>query len=574
MTGDRAAKPNGGSLGLGIEAAPRAAPSDDGLYGRWQALQLLSPVYGLLERGAPRAGFDHTRYDLAQLALRAIDFVVANQATLEGSVTPDRVLDHLSQLARRMSPDDQTRPWSAVATLVLNSLLNDGRPHEATWRELAADEEEGGPEPKRYRFRLLRLVDSEDGTALAATDEAIVLYLQALSADLADQATALKLIVELQMNAGEFDKALTSARAATRTARALAASLRDKLDDTRRDVRSVDWHEEMPAWLSGVLGQVGLQLERDRQLKELAVRSGEDPGATAVCRNIVAEVRRSEDIWTRLENHLQKAIPAFLEAQQAQEFRPRGLAMVIDLVKDVFEPALGAGDELLIAGSQVLVKGVCAPVVDGQWGLDELCKVLLRAPATFERREPEVDDPGELGESIGDSIPDDVAAAAAAVFELAAARPVRLSELLAEARQLVTDVTPTPSSGTGTAGPDTGEQDAASGPEPIDADAVTDIVWGGALWAFVAEAEASEDDQPRRADLAAALAPLIALDDGTELDDPRYSGADLLLGTQLAFDLVEKEQVGPADVPRPSPGPVDDSFPALPGFSLEPIGAS
>ena len=543
--------------GIGASVAAAASP-DDGLYGRWQALQLLSPVYGLLERGAPRAGFDHTRYDLAQLALRTIDFVVSNQASLEGSVSPDRVLDHLSQLARRMAADDQARPWAVVASLVLNALLNDGRPHEATWRQLAADGEEWS-EARCYRFRLLRLVDSEDGTALAATDEAIVLYLQALSADLADRATALKLLVEVQMNAGEFDKALASARDATRTARGLSASLRDKLDDTRRDVRSVDWHEEMPVWLSGVVGQIGTQLERDRQLKELAVRSGEDPGATVACWAIVAEVRRSEDIWTRLENHLQKAIPVFLEAQQAQEFRPRGLAVVIDLVKEIFEPALGADDHLLTAGTQLLVEGVCAPVVEGQWGLDELCKVLLRAPVTFDRREPEVDDPGELGESLADSIPDDVAAAATAVFELAAARPVRLSELLFEARQLVADVVHRDSASSDAAAEcAAGGQTDGEGSDHIDVDAVTDIVWGGALWAFVAEAEVGDDDQPPRADLAAALAPLIAVDDGTALDDARYAGADLFLGTQMAFDLVEA---------------ADNPVPVTPTRPLEPIGA-
>jgi tetratricopeptide (TPR) repeat protein len=77
---------------------------------------------------------------------------------------------------------------------------------------------------------------------VTATDEAILLYLQALNTDLADRALALKLMVEIQMRAGEFDKALESARQATRTARGLSASLRERLADTRRDVGTVDWH--------------------------------------------------------------------------------------------------------------------------------------------------------------------------------------------------------------------------------------------------------------------------------------------------------------------------------------------
>ena len=160
-----------------------------------------------------------------------------------------------------MAPDDPERPWDRVAKLVLNALLNDGRPHLATWREPADHGDKWG-EQREFKFRLLRLVDGDASPVVVATDEAIVLYLRALQTDLANQAMALKLMVELQMQKGEFDRALLSAREATKTARGLSASLRVKRDDTRRDVRSVDWSAEMPAWLSEILGQVGAQLDR------------------------------------------------------------------------------------------------------------------------------------------------------------------------------------------------------------------------------------------------------------------------------------------------------------------------
>lgn len=41
-------------------------------------------MFELINRAAPRADFAHQRYDLAQLALRLLDFVVINQASLEG----------------------------------------------------------------------------------------------------------------------------------------------------------------------------------------------------------------------------------------------------------------------------------------------------------------------------------------------------------------------------------------------------------------------------------------------------------------------------------------------------------
>ena len=517
------------------EAPRRPAPGGD-LYARWQTLQLLGPVFALLDRGAPRAGFDHTRYDLAQLALRAIDFVVVHQASLEGSVSPERIADHLAQAARRMHPDDQARPWAAVASLTLNTLLNDGRPHEATWRELAAEGDEWA-EARSYRFRLLRLVDSDEGAAVVATDEAIVLYLQALNTDLADRAMALKLLVEVQMNAGEFDKALASARQATRTARGLSASLRDKLDDTRRDVRSVDWAGEMPAWLTDVMGQLEEQLDRDRRLTELALRYGEDPQAADTCRAIVEEVRRSEDVWVRLERHLQGAIPTFLDAQGAQQFRPRGLAALVDMVTEVLRPALVSDDETLARGAQTMAAAAFAPVVPPQWGVDELAKLLLRPPASFERHDPVIDDPDDVSEPVGDTIPDDIAVAAARTFAVAAGRPVRLSELLSGAERHATEV--------------------------ADPERLADVVWGAALWTFVAEADPG-DEPPRSADLAAVLGSLIAVDDGRTIDTGRYRGADLLVGTPAAFDRAEESGTSAGQLvadlsPPPAPSPTQTS---------------
>jgi hypothetical protein len=82
---------------------------------RWKTLQLLGPVFELLNRAAPRADIDHRSYDLAQLALRLIDYIVHNQASLEGSVSLDSVTDHLTQVARRMNPGDPSRPFVKVA---------------------------------------------------------------------------------------------------------------------------------------------------------------------------------------------------------------------------------------------------------------------------------------------------------------------------------------------------------------------------------------------------------------------------------------------------------------------------
>lgn len=504
----------GVNVGVGEESAPRstAHPHSD-VERRWKTLQLVSPVFQLIERAAPRADIDHEKYDLGQLALRVIDFVVAHQATIEGSVSPSRVLDHVTDLARRMCPDDPARPWQKVAKLTLSALLNDGRRHVAHWIDLAGDHEEwAGSRP--YPFRLLRLTESEEGAAVSASDEAILLYLQALDTNLADRAMALKLIVERQMRAGEFTRARGTAVDARRTAEALAASLRDKLEDTRRDVRSVDWAGEMPGWLTSTLSQLSEQLEMDRQLLSLAEKAGEEPDAADDCRGIVGEVRRAQDVWLRLERYLQAAIPTFLAAQQAQRLQPRGRVAAVDLAEHVMGPVLVARSEVVEACAASLFAAVGGVWLPPQWSLDSLAAQLLRPAATWERPEPAFDDVGELVDLDDANLPRHLAESLRAVLSLASSSPVRLSALLDAA---------TLAGGT----------------------RLSDLVLTGCLWVWVADNSADssadnsttdEESQPPDAGLTALLSGLVAVDDGIRLSVDQYSGPDLLIGPVTAIE--------------------------------------
>lgn len=436
-----------------------------------------------------------------------------NQASLEGSVSLESLIDHLTQVARRMHPEDPSRPYGKVARLVFNAIFNDGRPHEAIWLE--ADAADTQPYEDTFRFRLVSLIDSDSIHAVTATDEAILLYLRALNTDLADQALALKLLVEIQMQAGEFDKALDSARQATRTARALSASLRERLVDTHRDVGAVDWDGAMPRWLSEVQAQISQQIERDRQLLDLAAQSGDDPAAQVACQDIADEVRTGQQVWTILERHLQDAIPTFLRAQSAQRFNPRGLAAAIDMSRDVFEPALSAPDAVFHAAVEVLVGGVFAPPTPVSWGLGEMTDLLFKPPTIYDRKPPEIDEPGELGDAAPESIPHDIAQRAAEVLAAAAEQPTRLSELLAVARA-----------------DDAGVEDP---------DRLQDVLWGASLWLFASGGGPGLEDQPATGDLAGALAALTVSVDEQALTDDRYLGPDLTLARSVALDLIDME---------------------------------
>jgi hypothetical protein len=474
--------------------------SDDELFRRWQVARLTEPLHRLEIRSATKADFNHNRYDLVQLALRAIDYVVGHQASLEGTVTPDELVAHLTTLARRLSPDDPARPWTQVAKLTLANLLNDGRQHEASWGGLAdTDDEPARSVP--YRFRLLKLLDAGQ-SYISASDEAVMLYLQALDVDLADREAAAKLILRRQMEAGEFERARRSAVDARRTAEGLAASLRERLDETRRDLRGVDWSVDVPGQLTAALKHITEQLEMDRHILQLAdtgVVSGTEAEADA-CRAVIAEVRRSQDVHTRLERMVVGAIPVYLAAQEAQRFAPKNPALAVDLEADVLLPYLAAGDTADTAAAVVARRvGVALP---SAWSVDSLAILLLRPPVSFERIGSRWEEPGELDEPEEHGLPADIEDTAAAVFTRCRTAPRRLSELAAAAANRADEVS--------------------------DGDLLDDVIHLAAAGRYVTGGYGDDEAMSGRG-LPAALDGLVAVADGAQLPGGRWAGTDLVV---------------------------------------------
>ena len=82
--------------------------------------------------------------------------------------------------------------------------------------------------------------------------------------------------------------------------------------------------------------------------------------------------------------------------------------------------------------------------------------------------------------------------------------------------------------------------DARRTPDPED---VAELVWLTALWSFAPEDPAGDETVGTVDALAGGLA---ALDDGTLLDDPEFTGADLLVGGRAAIQAIQ-------DAPSPDP---------------------
>jgi hypothetical protein len=247
--------------------------------GRWKALVLTDPVAKLV-RNAVHAGFDEDVYDLRQLALAAIDVVVASMGFAR-EATLDEVIDTLTGIAGRMqSAEEHADEWRTVAQQVVMGLLNETHEQRRFTYRFADLTDPGVTRWNEYRFRLLSLRDTEYGTVLVASDQAVMLYLDGLDVDIEDAEAALAHVLQRQLDDRRFDAAVHTAAQAERTSVGMSAMLTDLLDATSRDVRSHDWLVDVPDRLTRARRHVEARIGEDDRFLE-HVQAGLD-GSGAV----------------------------------------------------------------------------------------------------------------------------------------------------------------------------------------------------------------------------------------------------------------------------------------------------
>lgn len=102
-----------------------ALTADSGFSARVKALACTAPLHGLDERKAAIQTADYAVYQMAELALTAIDLVTLSMDFDRGA-RPTDVLASLATAARAQTPDRDQAEHDAVAAWVVNNLLNVG----------------------------------------------------------------------------------------------------------------------------------------------------------------------------------------------------------------------------------------------------------------------------------------------------------------------------------------------------------------------------------------------------------------------------------------------------------------
>ncbi|ANY07210.1 hypothetical protein [Pseudonocardia sp. HH130630-07] len=463
---------------------------DEGVARRLKALACTAPLHDLDARKG-RLEWDATGYQMAEIGLQAID-----QVTL--AMDFDHGADH-TELVRRLVrfvgaqvPDAPRSEHARVAQWVIDNLINVGSIDRGFAVEYGAYDAEGRYVRRRFDFKLLVEVAAPDGSIyLRASDEAINVLVGALDTDVESAQEAAETKLETLIVRGRLGDARLAAEQARYRTVQYAESLRRKLEATRRDVRSVDWLDAVPQLLNEALTHIEARYRAETVIKANIADARDEaaePGRRRQAAELVEVVDDCIQRHTQLQARLQEAGAAFRAEQDRQQFSGKPKRASVDVFGQLLRPSLaltvGAAHDPVTAWFAAGA-GVANPPVPSLGGLVE---TLLTPPADRDPFGADVPEP-ELAPQPRERFGANTWAAADAVLPQGAQEPVRLSAALAAARESGTDL-----------------------PQLVALRAMHAV--GTAIGTARTQGDPSV---------------LIAIDDGTVLDDPEFGGADLLL---------------------------------------------
>ncbi|MCK2239251.1 MULTISPECIES: hypothetical protein [unclassified Crossiella] len=471
---------------------PPAAVPDEGLVRRLKALACTGPLHAMDARKTRLDWADAEIYQMAEVALHAID-LVAIAMDFDRGADPGQVLAKLRPRIAAQAPERDRAEHERVAEWVLENLINVGTVDRG-FRSVYGAVDRGGTYRRRtFDFKLLEeLRDAEGNLHLRASNEAINVLVGALDTDVESAQIAAEVKLANLIERGRLADARLAAEAARYRTVQYAENLRRKLDATRRDVRSVDWTHEVPDMIEEALVHIGERYRAESAiLRNITAARDESEDAehkrkAADLVRIVADCIRRH---TQLQARLQTAGETFRGEQDRQQFSGVPQRTCLDLFGQLLMPALESPLAWTARPVDVFFRAAAGPRRVTVLGLVGLVDLLLtpvadREPLLDELAEPELA-PGPEADRYTEHQWDQ----ASELLELDGVA-CRLSGLLTRARDL----------------------------DPV----LPELVALRVLHAYSPElGVALRQGDPR---------VLVAVDDGTALRDKEFGGADLLVG--------------------------------------------
>ncbi|WEV24919.1 hypothetical protein OYE22_06690 [Streptomyces sp. 71268] len=317
---------------------------DDGLVRRVKALACTAPLQALEDNKGSLGRVDARPYHMVELALHTID-QVAMAMDFDRGAEHAKVIDQVSHFAAVQVPEQRGHEHRAVAEWVLHKLINIGTLDRGfTWTYGRVDAE-GDYSRYDFDFKLLVEHSTSDGQVyLRVTDEAINVLVGALDTDVESAQVAAEYKLEHLITRGRLEDAKLAAEQARYRTVQYGEYLRQYLDATRRDVRTVDWEQQVPTLLEEALEHIEARYRHESAILTNITehRDGaRDARKKQQAAGLVDIVRDCIHRHMQLQTRIQGAGALFREEQDRQQFSGPPQRAAVDVFNQVLVPLLG-----------------------------------------------------------------------------------------------------------------------------------------------------------------------------------------------------------------------------------------
>lgn len=415
---------------------------DEGLARRLKALACTAPLHDLDGRKMRLEWCDAAVYQMAEIALQAIDQVAIAMDFDRGADHED-VVRRLLPFVAAQAPERDGAEHARIARWVVDNLINVGSSDRGFRALYGIFGVSGSYERRVFDFRLLiELAGPDGGVYLRVSDEAINVLVGALDTDVESAQIAAEVKLENLIRRGRLSDAQVAAQQARYRTVQYAETLRRKLEATCRDVRAVDWEHEVPDLIDEALTHITERYRAENAILTNITQArdeAEDPGRKRKAADLVLIVEDCIRRHTQLQARLQGAGRIFRAEQDRQQFSGHAQRAAIDLFGHLLVPVLGLPVADAVAPTSAFFSGGSGVTPVRLPRLVRLVEQLLTVPQDKGHLLDEVPVPELAPLPDPDAFSGEQWDLASALLDLEAA-PRRLSGLLAEARDLDPDL--------------------------------------------------------------------------------------------------------------------------------------
>lgn len=305
---------------------------------------------------------DGQKYDPLCLCMKLFELAI-DQSGFGNDVVRESVARELVPLLRSIDLGDGLEPdeerHQRIVDRLIGNLLNESNRGESFAIEYTDFDANGRSSRRSFAFKLLREVHGYSGEiALELSSEAINLFLNALDLDIESEQIANEAVVQWQLERGNFDKARSSAETARARSLQYEQKIHRVIEQAKRDIRRVNWREEVHATLLEANEHVDLRLRIEddiiRSAREKLDSIAEDDENRLSLADVVRLMNDCISRHLRLSKRLMTARGEFIEQQSRQCFVDIDIAERIEMRDALLMPLLA----LPLASVVELTEGV------------------------------------------------------------------------------------------------------------------------------------------------------------------------------------------------------------------------